>query len=289
MIYIPIVGAFLDAVGTFLNKKIAVRKDVGHREFLIYGFLAIVVVCLPLIYFSWYVHPLAKRNLNVAIFALVVLFSFFANYLTFFALKHKNLSKLESIRMTLPLLTILIAFLFSFFFDYYKNERNYYILFFAFVASVTLVAANIKKEHFYFGKYSLAALAGSFFYALELVISKFILPFYDPLRFYFIRCLLIFLVSFLVFRNKLSDVDNKSIFLFVSAAIFWVGYRVLLYYGYGIFGIVFTTTVFILSPVLVYILSAMFLKEKITKRQIFSSVVIVLCILGALFFETKSL
>lgn len=289
MSYIPIFGAFLDAIGTFLNKKIAVRKGVGHREFLVYGFLAIVIVCLPFIYFSWHVDPLAKRNINVAILALVILFSFFANYFSFFALKHKNLSKLESIRLTLPLLTILFAFLFSFFFDYYNNERNYYILFFAFVASITLVISNIRKEHFYLDKYSISALVGSFLFALELVISKFILPFYDPLSFYFIRCILIFLMSFLVFRNKLSKVDNKSIFLFILAGIFWVGYRVLLYYGYGIFGIVFTTTVFILSPVIVYILSAVFLKEKITKRQIFSSVIIVLCILGALFFETKSL
>ena len=70
--------------------------------------------------------------------------------------------------------------------------------------------------------------------------------------------------------------------LFLGAALFWVGYRAILYYGYGVFGIVFTTTIFILSPVLIYLSSWIFLKEKVTKRQVFSSIVIVICVLGTL-------
>lgn len=289
MVYIPILGAFFEAAGVLLNKKLAVRKDVGYREYLIYGFLAIVMIALPFVYFTWYVNPLAKRNINVAILALIIVFSFFANYLTFFALKHKNLSKLESIRLTLPLFTILLTFLFSFFFSLYENERNYYILFFAFIASLALFFANFKKEHFYIDKYSIAALAGSFFFAVELTLSKSLLRFYDPLSFYFIRCFLIFLLSIMIFRSKLSGVGKGSIFLFLASGFFWVSYRVLLYYGYNIFGIIFTTTIFILTPVLVYIFSAVFLGEKISRKQVFSSVIIVLCIIGALIFGTKSL
>ncbi|MEK6914713.1 MAG: DMT family transporter [Nanoarchaeota archaeon] len=289
MVYIPILGAFFEAAGILANKKLAVRKGIGYGEYLVYGFLAIVIVMLPFVYFTWYVDDLAERNMNVAIFVLIISFSFFANYLNFFALKHKDLSKLESVRLTLPLFTILLTFLFSFFFSIYRNERNYYILFFAFVAILALFFANIKKEHFYFDKYSVAALFSSIFFAIELTISKSLLNFYDPISFYFIRCFLIFILSLMVFRNKLNKINNGSIFLFLISGVFWVGYRILLYYGYNIFGIVFTTTIFILSPVLVYVFSAIFLKEKISRRQVFSSVIIVFCILGALLFETKSL
>jgi drug/metabolite transporter (DMT)-like permease len=289
MFYIPILGAVLDAVGAFLNKKLAVKKDVGYREFLFYSFLSIILVSLPFLYFFWDINPLAGRNRNMAILALIVIFSFFANYFSFFALKNKNLSKLESIRLTLPLLTILIAFLFSFIFDAYKDERNYYILFFALIASLALFFSNVKKEYFYMDKYSYAALAGSFLFAVELTLSKLIIEFYHPFSFYFIRCLFIFIISLSVFRKKVVKIKNKSFYLFMISALFWVGYRVLLYYGYNLFGVIFTTTVFILSPVLVYTLSAVFLKEKISFRQISSSIIIVLCIIGALFFETKSL
>ena len=138
MLQIPIFGAFLDAGGTVLYKILLLKNKVNYRDFMVYGFGSIVLVSLPLLYFFWEIHPLAARNANMALFAIIIFFSIFANYFTFLALKHKDLSKMESIRLTLPLFTILFAFIFSFFFEIYSNERNYYILLFAFIASSTL-------------------------------------------------------------------------------------------------------------------------------------------------------
>lgn len=282
MFYIPIIGAFLDATGTILYKKLANRHRITYKDFLVYGFLSIILVSLPLLYFFWRIDPLAGTNINLAILFLIITISIFANYFSFFAFKHRDLSKIQSIRLTLPLFTILFAFILSFFFEVYSNERNYYVLFFAFIASLALFFSNIKKEHFTFDKYSWSMLLGSFLFAIELTLSKPLVQFYHPITFYFIRSLFIFIIVFAIFRDDLSNLKPAGKGLFLGAALFWVGYRAILYYGYGVFGIVFTTTIFILSPVLIYLSSWIFLKEKVTKRQVFSSIVIVICVLGTL-------
>jgi drug/metabolite transporter (DMT)-like permease len=281
MFQIPLLGAFLDAAGTIMYKKLANRHKIGYKDFMVYGFLSIVLVSLPLLYFFWRIDPLAGRNMNIAILFLVVVISIFANYFSFYAFKHRDLSKIQSIRLTAPLFTILLAFLLSFFFEAYANERNYYILLFAFIASLSLFFSNIKKHHLKFDKYSWAMLFGSFLFAVELTISKPILEFYHPITFYFIRSLFILVISYALFRGSLSNLKPAGKGLFLASAVFWVAYRGILYYAYGIFGIVFTTTVFILSPVLIYICSFIFLKEKVTKAQVISSMVIVACVLGA--------
>ena len=187
MFYIPIIGAFLEAIGTILYKKLANRHRITYKDFLVYGFLSIILVSLPLLYFFWRIDPLAGTNINIAILFLIITISIFANYFSFFAFKHRDLSKIQSIRLTLPLFTILFAFILSFFFEVYSNERNYYVLGFAFIASLTLFFSNIKKEHFTFDKYSWSMLLGSFLFAIELTLSKPLVQFYHPITFYFIR------------------------------------------------------------------------------------------------------
>ena len=53
MFYIPIIGAFLEATGTILYKKLANRHKITYKDFLVYGFLSIILVSLPLLYFFW--------------------------------------------------------------------------------------------------------------------------------------------------------------------------------------------------------------------------------------------
>ena len=284
MFQIPILGAFLDATATVLYKKLANKHRVNYKDFMVYGFGAIILVSLPMLFFFWRIDPLAGRNLNMAILFSVIVISIFANFFSFYAFKHKDLSKIQSIRLTLPLFTILFAFILSFFFSAYSDERNYYVLLFAFIASIALFISNIRKEHFYFDKYSWSMLFGSMLFAVELVISKPILEFYHPITFYFIRSLFIFIIAFSLFRDDLSHLKYSSKGLFLITAFLWVSYRGILYYAYGIFGVVFTTTVFILSPVLIYIASWLFLKEKVSKKQVISSIVIVGCVLGAIWF-----
>ena len=286
MIYLPIIGAFLEGAGMTIEKILLKKRIFNYKNYTVYGFLSIVIAMFPLIFFFWKISPEAYLLKNLFVFFLIILFSILANLFTFVALKREDLTVMEPIRLMQPLLTILLAFIMSFFFEIYYSERNWSILILGIIASVSLVLSHVKKHHLVFNKYIIAALLGSLFFAVELVLSKFILQYYNSFTFYFLRCLIIFLITFMIFRPKFK-VDKKTSLLILLTGIIWVVYRLILYYGYEIYGIVFTTILFILTPIFIYIFARIFLKEKITWRNIISSIIILICVVLAIILESK--
>ena len=184
MYYIPFIGAFLEGIGMIIEKKILKFRNINYKNYTVYGFLALVLIMIPLIFFFWNLEPEAYELKNIIIFAIVILFSILANLLIFYSLKRETLTEIEPIRLMQPLFTIVLAFIFSFIFDgIYSNEQNFTILGLALVASISLVASHVKKHHLVYNKYIIAALIGSLFFAVELVVSKLILPYYSSLTF----------------------------------------------------------------------------------------------------------
>ena len=131
----------------------------------------------------------------------------------------------------------------------------------------------------------IAALIGSLFFAVELVISRAILPYYSSLTFYFLRCLSIFLIAAIIFHPKMTSIETKIKILILITGAIWVAYRLILYYGYLQYGVIFTTILFILAPVFIYLFARIFLKEKITWRNIIASAIIIACVIAAIIFE----
>ncbi|MEK6859658.1 MAG: DMT family transporter [Nanoarchaeota archaeon] len=282
MFYLPILGSLLEAVGMILEKKIIKKKSMNYKNYTVYGFLAIVIVIIPFLFFFWKLDSAAFQLKNLLIFLTVIIAALFANILIFYSLKRKNLCEFEPIRLTQPLFTILLAFVLSFFVSVYSNENNPSILILALIASLTLIIAHVKKHHLDFDRYIIAALGGSFLFAVELVISKMILPYYSSWTFYFLRCLGILIIAWIIFRPSFKKIDKQSHFFIWIVSFIWIFYRVILYWGYEQLGIVFTTILLILTPVFIFIFARFFLKEKATLRQIVSAVIIVLCVILAI-------
>jgi len=286
MIYIPIIGAILEGAGMTLEKIVLRKHNINYKNYIVYGFLSLVLIMLPLVIFYWEIDQAAYQLKNILIFIGVIFFSIIANLLIFYSLKREEVTALEPIRLMQPLFTIILAFIFSFFFTTYTSERNFAILGLALIASVSLIASHIKKYHLSYNKYLVAALLGSFFFAVELVISREILPYYSSLTFYFLRCLTIFLIAAILFHPKMNSIQNKTkIYILITAAI-WVAYRLILYYGYIAYGVIVTTILFILAPIFIFLFARIFLKEKITWRQIVSSIVIIACVVVAILIES---
>ncbi len=281
MIHIPILGALALAVGTILQRSILRRKNVDIKVYHVLEFLAIVIVMLPLIYFFWKLEPEALQLKNVLIFGSVIFFSIIANLFTFYSMKWEKVSNLEPAKILEPLFVILLAIVFSFFFKS-LYEKNLNVILPAIIAATALILSHIKKHHLSFNKYFLAAIAGSFFFALELVISKLILNFYSPISFYFLRSFTIFLVSLILFRPKFKKIDKKVYGYIFLTGLTWVIYRVIVYYGYLNIGVIFTTLVLMIAPILIYVFAYIFLKEKIRWRNIVASIIIIACILYAI-------
>lgn len=282
MIYFPILGALALAGGTIFQRVILQRKGMNIKKYQILEFLGIVLVALPFLYFFWKLDSPALELKNILIFIGVVIASIIANLFTFYSMKGEKINNLEPAKMLEPLFTIVLAIICSYFFDGIY-EQNTHMIIPALIAGLALIFTHFKKEHLNFNKYFLAAIAGSFFFALELIISRLILEMYSPVTFYFLRCLGILVISWIIFRPKLDGIDTKLKWNMIVIGIIWMIYRVVTYYGYMKIGIISTTLVFMLSPVFIYAFAKIFLKEKINARNIIASIIILACVLYANF------
>ncbi|MEX2017291.1 MAG: DMT family transporter, partial [Candidatus Pacearchaeota archaeon] len=271
MIYTPIIGALALAGGTILEKVILMKRKINIRLYQTSSFLAIVLVMIPLLYFFWNVESAALQTKNIFIFGLVILFSIVANLFTFYSMKWEKITTLEPAKILEPLFVILLAIGFSFFFEG-LYDRNVNVIVPALIASFALVFSHIKKHHLSFNKYFIAAIFGSFFFGLELVVSRLILDYYSPISFYFLRCASIFLISFAAFRPKFKNIDGTARKEILVVGIIWVVYRVMIYYGYLSLGVIFTTLIVMLGPMFVYIFAWKFLHEKLDWRNIVAAV-----------------
>ena len=276
MLWIPFAGAISEAAGTILEKIVLRKRKINYKIYTVFSFLAIVLVSLPLLYFFWKLSPEAYETKNFIILLFVIATSIIANLLMFYSLKREKVTELEPLRLFQPLFVILLAF------AIYSAERNFSILIVALIASGALIFSHLRKHHLQYNKYLIAALLASLFFAIELVASRAILPYYSGITFYFIRCAAILLITLAIFRPNPKNIDKKSGILILITGAIWVFYRVILYYGYLTYGVIFTTLLFILAPIFIYIFARIFLKEKLNWRNIIAAIIIVACVVYAI-------
>lgn len=273
MIYIPFIGALALGLGSFFEKLTLKDKKLFPSHFVVALFLAAVVIMLPFIYFFFEIDSSAFRPLNLLFLAGIVAFSILANVFALYSLKWEKLTNLEPVRLLEPLFVVLLAF------AVFKSERNPEIIIPSIIAALALVFSHVRKHHLDFNKFILAGIGGSLFYAVELILTRIILPYYNPISLYFVRCVIIAVVSFIIFRPNLAgEFSKKEKWMVFIIAFFWVVFRVATYYGYLYLGVVSTTLVLMLGPLVIYILAVIFLKERLRWRNIAASIIILGCV-----------
>jgi drug/metabolite transporter (DMT)-like permease len=280
MILAPIFAALALASGTLTEKLVLMKRKVTVRFYETGQFLAISLVMLPFIFFLWRVDSQALSFTNILVFIGIIILSILANYFTFNSMKQAKLSRIEPAKMTEPLFVILLTIILSFVFQSGIYERNTQVVIPALVAGAALIGSHIKKHHLNFSKPFLYSLLGSFLFASELVLSKIILEYYNGFTFYFLRCLFVFIVAFIIFRPKIFRGHSPKVIIHIFIiAIIWVIYRVIIYYGYLNAGIIQTTLIVMLGPIFIYLFAWKFLKEKPTWRNLIASLIILCCVL----------
>ena len=281
MIEIPLLGALALGIGTVLEKSILKNKKISIKLYQTISFFAIILVMLPFLYFFWKMDAQAFELKNILLFIGIIASALLANFFIFYSEKWEKVTNLEPARVLEPLFVILLALILSLF-TTGLYDRNIKIIIPALIASIALIFPHIKKHHLSFNKYVIAAIIGSFFFALELVLSRLILNFYSPITFYFLRCALIFLISLLVFRPSLKPLNKKISFMVLITGIAWVVYRIAIYFGYMKYGVTFTTLITMMGPIVIYIFANRFLKEKLNWKNIVSSLIIIACVIYAM-------
>ena len=280
--YFPVFGTLALSAATILERFVLKKRKIDVKLYQVASFLAIVIFMIPFIYFFWKLDSGALATKNVIIFLFVILFSMIANLFVFYSMKWEKIVNLGPAKFLEPLFVILLAIVFSFFTEG-LYDRNLKIVIPALISGAALVFSHLKKHHLEFNKYFIAAILGSFFFALELVTSKLILGFYSPVTFYFLRCSSIFLLSWIIFKPKLGKISKAvKLEIFLTGAI-WVAYRIIVYYGYLKVGVIFTTLLLMLAPILIYTFAHFFLKEKMNWKNFAAAIVIVASIAYVMF------
>lgn len=281
MYYLPVIGALSNAISVTIERTILKIKKVEIKTYLVAAFLGVVLVMLPFLYFFWNINPLAFELKNIIIFSIIILFSILANLFFFYSLKWEKVTYTEPARMLEPLFVILLALIFSIFVGEGLYEKNPNVVIPALIAGAALVFSHLKKHHLVFNKYFLAAIIGSLFFALELVVTKLILEYYTPITFYFIRAVAVFLIALIIFRPSFTKLNTRLRLEIFLVSFLWVVFRISIYYGYIHLGVIFTTLVLMLAPLFIYLFAYIFLKEKLNKRNLIAAGIILICVLYA--------
>lgn len=277
MIYLPILGAIALASGTILQKIILRKKRINIKEYNVLEFLSIIIIMALFLVFFWRLEPEALQLKNVLIFLGIVIISIGANLFMLYSMKWEKVSNLEPAKILEPLFVVLLSIVFSFFFEG-LYERNPGVIIPGIIAGLALVFSHVGKHHLTFNKYFKSAIMGSFLFALELVLSVLILEYYSSFTFYFLRCTTILLITYLIFRPKVNNLKNKEKIHFLIIGALWIVLRVIMYYGYQEIGIISTTIILMLGPILIYIFAKIFLKEKLHWKNIISAGIILACV-----------
>ena len=281
MIYIPILGAFALGAGTILDKFNLRNKKIGIKLYQVASFLALILVMLPLIYFFWKLDSGAFELKNILIFVGIIISATIANLFIYYSERGAKITSIEPAIIVETFFVILLTIFFGLFIKGFA-ETSSKIIIPTLIALTALIFPYLKKEHLKLNKYFIAAILGSFFFALELVLSKFILDFYSPITFYFFRCLFIFIISWVIFMPNFKKLNVKNWILILITGAFYVGYRIATYYGYLHYGIILTTLIMMIAPIVIYVLASRFLKEKLNWKNIVSSAIILGCVVYVL-------
>lgn len=277
MITIPILGAIALGAGTVLDKFNLRNKKIGTKLYQSISFLFLVLVMIPLTFFFWKLDSPAFELKNILIFSAVIASAVGANFLMFKSEKKAKITNIEPALVVETFFVIIITLIIGLFIQGFSTT-NEKIIIPTLIALAALIFPFIKKEHLHINKYFIAAILGSFLFGLELVLSKFILDYYSPLTFYFLRCLFVLIISVIIFKPNFKGIDKKSLLIILVTEIIYVVYRVANYYGYQHYGIVLTTLIMMIAPIETYILANKFLKEKLSWKNILSSLIILGCV-----------
>jgi drug/metabolite transporter (DMT)-like permease len=273
-----LISAISDASGTVLNKIILSRERVKLSVFLPILFLLLFSINLILVPFlgkiDWQIFLLPN---TLFLFFLMVVIAVAHNVLFYQSIQRENIYQHEMIMMMGPFITIVLGA--TFFPEELQGKGIVFLL--SLIASLALIWSKGTKEHLFKDLRSYNAFLAVVLMSTESIIIRDLLYSMTPVALYATRTFVVALFFFLYYRPKYHRVSARHWRLIALSALLGVGLMVARFYAYTNVGIVFTTLVSILAPVIVFFASWEILHEKIRPRMIVASMIILACVTWA--------
>lgn len=266
------IAALSGATETLTEKIVLRERGVSDKNFLALSMVFIFSLMSVAYIFLGKVNYGALRPIHLAVFVAILFCGFFYNYLYFYAIYKEKVCEVEPIAMLEPLITVTMAAII------FPSERNLPVVGITMLASIALVLSRIEKHHLKFNKALLAMLGFVILISLESQLAKIILEVVSPVALYCIRAGILSVAFMLVlkpnFKSLKTDQASK---IFGIAAITALGITSR-FYAISEIGIVKSSLIFLLGPVLILVFSNLLLKEKITLKKAVGDAVIVVCV-----------
>ncbi len=270
----PLIASLAQASGVLVDKIALSRRKVPLKKFI--PLLFVLLTLFTLIALPWD-NQIAPEVFSWPVggyFILMIALAFVWNILYYRSIQVDSVQEFEPILMLSPLLVIVLAPIF------FPEERQLLILIIALIAGLILVFSHLKKGHIVFKKSSLGLIFCVILMSLEVLVIKKLLFSFSPIALYLVRCSILFLIFSFYFRADFLRIHPTSLWQVALSSFLGVIQMLARFYGYQGAGIVFTTLVLVIAPVLVYIFGFFILKEKISYRKLVGGIVIFVCVIA---------
>lgn len=261
--------------GVLIDKIILTRRQVSLHVFVPVLFLFLFVLTVVLFPYFGKISPQITSPYYITIFVSMLATAIIWNIFYYKGIQAEKVHDFEMIIMFQPLLTIILAVIFL------GEDRNIHLIIASVIASLSLIAAHIKKSHLEFSTGAKDLVIATIFISVELILIKILLDVLSPVALYGIRTGILFIFFYFYYRPDIFRVGNKNVLLILLTAFLGVVQMVLKFYGFELYGVIYTSLILILAPLLIYVSSAVFLHERIKIRTIIFGLVILGCIVYA--------
>lgn len=275
----PFLAAISQAGGIIIDKIVLTRQRVELKIFLPILFIMLFIFSALLCpWLSWIRLDLFTPK-YIAIFCVMILVAIVWNIYYYRGAKAEKVHELELIMMAQPIITILLASTFI------SSERNWPVVAVAIIAGVVLMLSRVTKEHLTLSGPAWGLIIAALFMSVELILIKYLLVVFSPVLLYTIRTGILAIFFFLTSKPHFKMISKENYALIGATAFLGTASMVTKFYGFDIFGVVYTSLILILAPVLVYIASAIVLHEKIKMKTVLAAVLILFCIVFATVYK----
>lgn len=269
-------AALIEPIQLIGTKKIFGKKKINYKSFLVLNMFFIFFFS-SIAYIFWGDFNLERISIFIFyLFAIEIFLSFMFNILFYYALSGEKVSRVQPIAMLVPVFSIAMATL------VFPDERNWPVVAIAVFAAFVLAISRIERHHLVINKYSLAMLGFVLVISIQALFAKALLEVFSPVAFYTIRVGILTFLFALFLRPNLKVFGKKR-----TSAVFWLSLLItaqMLSWFFAIeqIGIVQSSLIFLLGPVLTLVASRFYLKEKISKKAIIANTVIVICVVASI-------
>ncbi|MEI7890446.1 MAG: EamA family transporter [bacterium] len=278
---IPFFAAFLQAGSLTLDKVVLSMKHVTYKTYNAISFPFMFLITL--IIFAIFRPPLMPIVFSGGLLLLFVgsiFITISSNLILYRALDGDNLGEIQTMQLLQSLPIILFASL------VFSDERNFYVLAPAVIATLAVAWSHFEKHHFIIRKKTLTFLTWSLIAApVGTVIIKILLESWNPIAMQLFRSgVIVCILMPFFFRKNLKCSLKVFSFLMLTNILTTVAW-ILYYFSYQRFGIAYTVLIFSMQPLLVYFASILFLKERPQFKKIVAFVIVLVSIGVAQFLK----